>query len=302
MNCEDNVKPYQLKRNDEKHKRKCCESRKNDTDDIRLNPKCLICLLFYEEGGYMKSRKKNKYVKKDEYYIGYCNNRDKQYIVDSETYEKIKDYNCYCQRNMILLYYEGRTWSLAKLICGVDNPNNSVLHKNKNSMDYRKNNLYFGNEYYIYEDKVVGKCFDEQEFIVDREDYDLIKDYKWHIDIYGYVLTKTKINGKVRTIKMHRLLMDVLDNNTIEIDHINRNGSDNRRSNLRFADRELQLINTGLSSRNKSGVKGVYWMKSAQKWAAQIKSNHQTHYLGCYNSIEEAIKARQEAEKIYHKI
>ena len=96
--------------------------------------------------------------------------------------------------------------------------------------------------------------------------------------------------------------MGVLDDNTVEIDHINRNAADNRRSNLRFADRELQLINTGISSLNKSGVKGVYWMKSMQKWAAQIKANHQTHYLGCYNTIEEGAKVRKEAEKIYHNI
>ena len=43
-------------------------------------------------------------------------------------------------------------------------------------------------------------------------------------------------------------------------------------------------------------------MKSTQKWAVQIRSNHQTYYLGCYDTIEEAAKVRREAEKIYHNV
>lgn len=250
----------------------------------------------------MKSRKKNKYIKKDGYYIGFFNNSDEQYLVDEDTYEKIKEYNCYYQKGMALIHYKGCCKSLAKVVFDIEDKDTNVLHINNNSLDYRKSNLYIGNIYYIYEDRIVGRCFDGQEFIIDKEDYDLIKDYKWHIDVYGYVLSKVKYNGKLRTIKMHRLIMGLLDNNTVEIDHINRNAADNRRSNLRFADRELQLINTGISSLNKSGIKGVYWMKSAQKWAAQIRANHQTYYLGCYDTIEEAAKVRREAEKIYHNI
>lgn len=250
----------------------------------------------------MKSRKKNKYVKKDGYYIGFFNNSDEQYLIDEDTYEKIKDYNCYYQKGKALIYYKGHCKSLAKVVFDIEDKDTNVLHVNNNSLDYRKNNLYIGNIYYIYEDKIVGKCFDGQEFIIDHEDYDLIKDYKWHIDKYGYALSKINYNGNSRTIKMHRLIMGVLDDNTVEIDHINRNAADNRRSNLRFADRELQLINTGISSLNKSGVKGVYWMKSTQKWAVQIRSNHQTYYLGCYDTIEEAAKVRREAEKIYHNV
>lgn len=254
------------------------------------------------KGGKMKSRKKNIYVKENDYYIGSFNNSDKKYIVDEETYEKIKNYNCYCQGDMVLIHYEDGTKSLAKLILGITDKKVKVLHINKNPLDYRKCNLYSGNVYTFYEDYVIGKCFDGQEFIVDINDYELIKDYKWHIDIYGYALSKIDYKGKKKTIKMHRLIMNILDDDTVEVDHINRNGADNRRCNLRFADRSLQTINTGLSSRNKSGVKGVYWMNSAQKWAAQIKANQTSYYLGCYNTIEEAAKVRREAEKIYHNI
>lgn len=250
----------------------------------------------------MKSRKKNLYVKENECYIGSFNNSDQHFIIDEETYHKIKDYNCYYQKGRVLINYEGRCTSLEKVILNITDKNIKVLHINKNPLDCRKENLYSGNIYTFKDNYVIGKCYDGQEFLVDIQDYELIKKYKWHIDVYGYALTKIKYDGKERTIKMHRLIMDVLDNNEIEIDHINRNGADNRRSNLRFADRELQLINTGMLSTNKSGYKGVYWMKSMQKWAAQIKANHESHYLGCYNTIEEAAMARKEAEKIYHNI
>ena len=124
----------------------------------------------------MKSRKKNIYVKENDYYIGSFNNSDKKYIVDEETYEKIKNYNCYCQGDMVLIHYEDGTKSLAKLILGITDKKVKVLHINKNPLDYRKCNLYSGNVYTFYEDYVIGKCFDGQEFIVDINDYELIKD------------------------------------------------------------------------------------------------------------------------------
>ena len=260
----------------------------------------MLCVYYIKERGKMKSRKKNLYIKENDYYVGYFNNSDKNYIIDEDSYEKIKNYNCYYQIDRAMIHYNGKCRSLSKVILDISDKKVKVFHINKNSLDYRKCNLYIGNTYTFYDDYVVGKCFDGQEFLVDINDYDLIKNYKWHIDIYGYALSKIEYNGQQRTIKMHRLIMDVLENNEIEIDHINRNGADNRRENLRFADRTLQMINTGLSSRNKSGIKGVYWMNSVQKWAAQIKVNRTTHYLGCYNTIEEAAQKRREAEQIYY--
>lgn len=47
-------------------------------------------------------------------------------------------------------------------------------------------------------------------------------------------------------------------------------------------------------------VKGVYWAKDKQKWTVQVTINNKTKYIGRYENLEDAIKARQEASKKYY--
>lgn len=84
-----------------------------------------------------------------------------------------------------------------------------------------------------------------------------------------------------------------------QIDHINHNRSDNRWSNLRAVDRTENSKNLSLSSCNTSGIVGVRQYKPGGKWRAQIKVNSKTMHLGYYNTLEEAIKARKDAE-VWH--
>lgn len=85
----------------------------------------------------------------------------------------------------------------------------------------------------------------------------------------------------------------------LEVDHINHVRNDNRLVNLRFVTRRENTRNQSVSSKNTSGVTGVYFIKRLQKYAAQIKVNRQVHYLGCYNTLEEAAAARAEANLKY---
>jgi hypothetical protein len=74
----------------------------------------------------------------------------------------------------------------------------------------------------------------------------------------------------------------------LEIDHIDTDKSNNRIENLREVTRAQNSMNTKIKSTNTSGVKGVYWNKSGQKWVSRIKVNGKNEYLGSYNTIEEA--------------
>jgi len=58
-------------------------------------------------------------------------------------------------------------------------------------------------------------------------------------------------------------------------------------------------FNKGLYSHNTSGVTGVSWDKSRNKWEAHIKLNQKKKHLGRYNNFEDAVKARKEAENKY---
>lgn len=87
--------------------------------------------------------------------------------------------------------------------------------------------------------------------------------------------------------------------NGFEIDHINGVRSDNRIANLRLATRSQNNMNTGESKSNSSGKKGVHFAKDIKKWHARIVINRKTILLGNFLTKEEAIQARENAEKKY---
>ena len=84
-----------------------------------------------------------------------------------------------------------------------------------------------------------------------------------------------------------------------QIDHINRNRSDNRIYNLREVTNKQNQQNAGKRSDNKSGHPGVSWYKPYSKWRAQIMHNQKQIHLGYFSILEEAIAARKAAEKLY---
>lgn len=86
-----------------------------------------------------------------------------------------------------------------------------------------------------------------------------------------------------------------------EIDHKNGVKDDNRICNLRSVTHVENLQNNRRArSHSRSGHLGVYWIKSRQKWDAQIKVNGKAIHLGEFVNIEDAISARKSAELIYY--
>lgn len=82
-----------------------------------------------------------------------------------------------------------------------------------------------------------------------------------------------------------------------EVDHINGSPDDNRWENLREATHQQNGRNVKTPKDNTSGVKGVYWARERQKWAAQITVNRKTIHLGRFKTIEEAKAARENRER-----
>lgn len=85
----------------------------------------------------------------------------------------------------------------------------------------------------------------------------------------------------------------------LEVDHINHDRYDNRLVNLRFVTRSDNCRNQSRSSRNITGVTGVYYHKAARKYVAQIRIDRVTIYLGLFATIEEATEVRKAAEIKY---
>jgi hypothetical protein len=78
-------------------------------------------------------------------------------------------------------------------------------------------------------------------------------------------------------------------------DHIDRNGLNCRRSNLRAADSSQQQAHRGCQKNNSSGFKGVSWFKALGKWQARIQVNRKQRHLGFFDDKIEAAKVRDRA-------
>ena len=73
-----------------------------------------------------------------------------------------------------------------------------------------------------------------------------------------------------------------------ELDHRDQDRYNNRLDNLRPATRHYNSLNQGIRSDNKSGYKGVVWLKQKKRWRASATLNGTTHYLGTYRSARDA--------------
>jgi hypothetical protein len=80
-----------------------------------------------------------------------------------------------------------------------------------------------------------------------------------------------------------------------QIDHINGDRTDNRIANLREVSNAENARNMSISSRNKSGVPGVFWDTKRGKWVANIGENSRTRHLGSFDDFNLAVEAREKA-------
>lgn len=140
-----------------------------------------------------------------------------------------------------------------------------------------------------------------QVTLVDDEDYEWLSQWKWHASLRRYTWYAERaciVNGKHNRIRMHRTIMDAPDH--LLVDHIDRNGLNNTRSNLRLATKSQNMHNQGPSRRNRTGYKGVSWHQKYRRWFAQIKRNGKRVHLGSFTDPVEAARAYDAAARKLH--
>lgn len=119
------------------------------------------------------------------------------------------------------------------------------------------------------------------------------------MDSRGY--RKGKVLGK--NVLAHRVIWAICTGKwpQYEIDHKDGDPKNNKLSNLREANRNENMHNRAITSRNKSGYKGVSWNKARKKWSAQIRTKGEKTCLGMFDTAEDAHIAYCAAVKEEHK-
>jgi len=138
--------------------------------------------------------------------------------------------------------------------------------------------------------------------LVDDEDFERVSQYKWHFSFclrgVGYARRDTSIKGKKIRMYLHRFILNAPIG--ADVDHINRETLDNRKSNLRICSRSENLRNALSRTGATSKYKGVGWDKSRKKWSTKINLHGKTINLGRFKSEIVAAKAYNRAALKYH--
>lgn len=136
--------------------------------------------------------------------------------------------------------------------------------------------------------------------LVDDEDAELVLAHRWcaskdRTTFYAMRASGSRSDGTRKITRLHTFLTG-----WPLVDHINGNGLDNRRANLRPASHSENLRNQRLSRANTSGYKGVVWHRASKRWHARIKLNGRTISLKYHATPEDAAHAYDAAAVELH--
>lgn len=136
--------------------------------------------------------------------------------------------------------------------------------------------------------------------LVDNEDFLMLSEHSWYIhkttnpkNFYA----RTNVKGIKKNFYMHRMIMNFPKGK--EIDHINGNKLDNRKSNLRICTRQENGRNINYI-KSTSGYRGVY--KAKKRWKSTIKFNGKIIYIGSFKLKEDgALAYNKKAKELFGK-
>jgi hypothetical protein len=137
--------------------------------------------------------------------------------------------------------------------------------------------------------------------VVDAEDCEWLSKFKWHAHERGRTWYARRAASS-RTVSMHRAILEHhgYDLTSGEVDHINGDGLDNRKSNLQIVSHAENIRKSRVQKNNKSVFRGVSWHKGDRRWRAFVEVDNVRKYLGSFkNKIDAALAYDQAAKKYF---
>lgn len=152
---------------------------------------------------------------------------------------------------------------------------------------------------------------------VSDEDFDYLSKFKWDVICsnkdhfykikYAYTTVNTFTNKKI-VIAMHRVVISLMNNDPIflpstyqVVDHIDFNGLNNIRENLRRCSSTQNQIHKRMQRNNSSGYKGINFDKKYGKWMVRITiDKRKRKFLGYFDSIHDAEKVYRQHMVTYY--
>lgn len=139
--------------------------------------------------------------------------------------------------------------------------------------------------------------------IVDDADFEVLSRFHWSVKsngytLYAYRVTRPNEGRDGISVFMHREIMHADDRQLI--DHIDRNGLNNTRANLRCCSPSENSMNRKTRKDNILHLKGVKFNRRSRKWSASIKVNGKVFSLGYFNNPDDAARAYDKAALNMH--
>jgi hypothetical protein len=139
------------------------------------------------------------------------------------------------------------------------------------------------------------------ESIIDAADAEFVGRWNWCVIVDGprrYAISGSAAFKEIKASRLHRAILGVTGSEIV--DHIDGNGLNNRRQNLRIVSPSENAQNARARKGTESGYKGVFFHKKNNNWRAQIMANGKRYSLGLFNTPEEAHAAYCEASDRLH--
>jgi hypothetical protein len=131
--------------------------------------------------------------------------------------------------------------------------------------------------------------------LIDESDYPKMRGYDWWISrrrTNTYVMGTTGRMGKL--VYLHRVILGLSKGDGVEVDHIDCDGTNNSRCNLRVVPTHTENLANRRKFTGTSKYKGVHWATNEKKWHSTLSYKDRTVYVGYFDDEDDAARAYNE--------